>query len=52
MLSITRLGYLSLIVFIVVYIFAVVGLDTFQDEYENYYTEKEMPRLVANSAVL
>lgn len=44
MRSMSGLGYLSLVVFIVIYIFAIIGMDLFQDSYNQYYSTDEMPR--------
>ncbi len=42
--SISALSYLSLVLFIVIYVFALIGLNLFSESYTAYYSDAEMPR--------
>jgi hypothetical protein len=44
--SVAALSYLSLILFIVIYALALVGLNLFSSSYSQHYSTEEMPRLV------
>jgi hypothetical protein len=44
--SVAALSYLSLILFIVIYALALVGLNLFSSSYSQHYSSEEMPRLV------
>jgi hypothetical protein len=42
--SVASLSYLSLVLFIVIYVFALIGLNVYSDSYSTYYSSTEMPR--------
>jgi hypothetical protein len=42
--TIASLGYLSLVLFLVVYSFALIGMDLFQKDYLSYYNANTLPR--------
>ena len=44
--SVAALSYLSLVLFIVIYVLALIGLDLFSTSYANFYSEEEMPRYI------